>query len=140
MADQPIAPSGVAVGGPPVVLAHSTYQRHAAAVRYVEGLSRTPTPWSGRQVHPRGAGGGTLRKAMTGSGGIPAAVHDYEPTGATVHLCRWTGTRWTPTDDYVTAYNPSPAAAVAALTYVTIARVGPIWEVVVEPCTSAYYY
>ena len=127
----PTSPAQPAVSFGPVVLDRDAARRTETVVRYVEGQFRRRDPAGNSPVGQFF----WLRKALTGSA-IAAASASDTPGSGTVTLCDFNpGTgKWVSNGFTVTAYNPSTGGTVGASTYITIAWVSGIWEVVLEPC------
>ncbi len=123
------APGTTPVGNDAVMFARRDAARTRDAVRYVESLSRS-RPYKDRTAQPLI----WLRKAKTGAGGINTATNASTPGRGAVTFCDRVGGQWVLTEEVGEADNPSTSGPVAANTFVTVAWVQGVWEVILEPC------
>ncbi len=131
--DSPVPPQSPTIGGGPVLLDRPSAVRTERAVRWVETTYRNRQPPGGRGLN---VGTTWLRKAKTGSGGIPAATANDTPGSATITFCEWSDSlsKWVPTSETNTGLNPSAAAPVTANWIITVGWVSGMWEVQMDPC------
>jgi hypothetical protein len=128
---EPIGDPTNAIGDGVAIPDRKTAVRWTESTRYFEAKARGGSPEQSSGIRD---GMRWITKAKVGGTAIAVATAASTPTGGTATLCDLVSGVWTTNGVSVTIYNPSPTGTVAANSYVTVAWVGGIWEIVIDPC------